>query len=47
MGDAIDSTVMHIHKGNALFARESKLVCGKSKESHQRGLSLTLVDYLR
>ena len=45
MGDVIDSNVMHINKGNALFARESKLVCGKSKGSQKRGLSLTLVDY--
>ena len=30
---------------NPLFARESKLVCGKSKGSPKRGLSLTLVDY--
>ena len=45
MGDVIDSTVMHINKGNALFGRESKLVCGKSKGSAKRGLSLTLVDY--
>ena len=44
MGDVIDSTVMHINKGNALFARESKLVCGKSKGSPKGGLSLTLVD---
>ena len=47
MDDVIDSTVMHINKGNALFARESELVCGKSKGSPKRGLSLTLVnDYL-
>ena len=45
MGDVIDSTVMHINKGNALFAGESKLVCGKSKGSPKRGLSFTLVDY--
>ena len=44
MGDDIDSTLMHINKRSALFGRESKLVCGKSKGS-PKGLSLTLVDF--
>ena len=39
----MDSTLMHINKGKALFARESKLVCGKSKMD----LISNIVDYLR
>ena len=33
------------HEGNPRFARESKLVCGKSKGSPKRGLPLTQLDY--
>ena len=45
IGDVMDSTVMHINKGNPLFARESKGNPRGTQGNPATRIKMTLIDY--